>query len=148
VRGASAALDGFDNGFVVNGSGGDIWGDADTFTFAYDEGMKVTGDFDAQVQIMSFLKADGTQPCEWGRAGFMARENTGNGAPYAFVGVNGLYRPLSYSVRRCRERLAGRSSGATRATSTDPRQRDVPCLDAPDPDWQHVLVLLQAERGR
>lgn len=98
VRAASAALDGFEPGYVVRGSGGDIWGDWDSFTFAYDEGVRVVGDFDATIQIVSFTKADGTsEPCEWGRAGLMLRDNLGNGSPYAFVGVNGLRRVLSYS---------------------------------------------------
>jgi hypothetical protein len=98
VRGSSAALDGFDNGYVVSGSGGDIWGGNDSFTFAYDQDVMVTGDFDASVQIRSFTKADGTSsPCAWGRAGLMLREYPSSNASYVFAGVNGTMNMLTYS---------------------------------------------------
>ena len=96
-RGASAAVDGFEPGMAVSGVGGDIWGDWDSFYYTYDDTTKVVGNFDAQVKIESFKKADGNDPCWWGRAGFMVRENTGNGSPYAMVGVNGGRQVLSYS---------------------------------------------------
>ncbi len=97
-RGASNALDGFEPGMVVSGSGGDIWGDWDSFYYVYNNDVKVVGDFDASVQIMSFTKADGVSGnCWWARAGFMVRDNVGNGSPYAFVGVNGGRELLSYS---------------------------------------------------
>ncbi|NMD34596.1 MAG: DNRLRE domain-containing protein [Planctomycetes bacterium] len=96
-RGASAALDGFEPGMVVSGAGGDIWSDWDSFYYVHHGTVKVSGDFDAQVKIESFTKEGGGDPCWWGRAGFMVREHTGNGSPYAFAGINGGRQVLSYS---------------------------------------------------
>ncbi|NQT51596.1 LamG domain-containing protein, partial [bacterium] len=59
---------------VVEGSGGDIWGNADQFQFAH---AGVTDDFTAIVRLVSQENTDG-----WAKAGLMARVDTSAGAAY------------------------------------------------------------------
>ncbi len=65
--------------YVVTGSGGDIWGSADRFHYAY---QQRTGDFTIVARVNSQ-----TNTAAWAKAGVMIRENLSAGSRYAFAAV-------------------------------------------------------------
>jgi len=62
--------------YTVVGGGGDIWGTADNFYYAY---FKVTGDFDYVVNVKSHVGNSGDGG--WSKAELMARVDDGSGFP-------------------------------------------------------------------
>ncbi len=76
LAGGTARLN---DGYEVTGGGADIWGNADSFRFAYEQR---TGDFDIATRVESLTEAD-----LYTKAGLMARESLAPGARHVLAMV-------------------------------------------------------------
>ena len=63
--------------YIVNGGGGDIWGNADQFHYAY---QPVSGDFEMTARVSDPENTNG-----WAKAGLMIRESLDAGSRNAFI---------------------------------------------------------------
>jgi outer membrane protein assembly factor BamB/regulation of enolase protein 1 (concanavalin A-like superfamily) len=80
------------NSWTVQGGGGDIWGNADQFRFAY---QPLAGDGSIVAHVTS---QDNTDP--WAKAGVMVKSSTTTGSNYALMGVtagNGYHFQSNYT---------------------------------------------------
>src|SRR5436190_19764994 len=86
----STTFDPANSNWVVKGGGGDIWGTADQFHYAY---MPVTGDLIVTAHVVSLTdNAGGNTMDQWSKAGVMVRDCVAAGAMYSceeFTGNNG-----------------------------------------------------------
>lgn len=84
-------LDNGNGSLTMTGYGADIWGNADSFFFAYNT---TVGDFDVKVQVGSLYAPNS----DWAKAGLMARETTAAGSRYVGIvksrdnGINAQWR--------------------------------------------------------
>lgn len=79
------------NRWVIKAGGDDIWGNADQFTFVYQE---VSGDFDAGVIVHYVEKTN-----DWSKAGIMARESLEPGSRNVAALARGLNDLVTYQRR-------------------------------------------------
>ena len=83
----------FNGTYSLNGSGADIWNNADAFNFAY---QQVSGDFSITARVVSVQATDG-----WAKAGVMIRQSLAAGSVFTDEivssgnGVNFQYRPVA-----------------------------------------------------
>lgn len=76
---AGSFVDNGDGSYTVTGSGGDIWGTADAFHYAF---QQLTGDGQMTVNVMSI---GGTSTNAWQKAGVMIRESLDPGSRNAMM---------------------------------------------------------------
>lgn len=79
------------NTFTIKAGGNDIWGNADQFTFAYQE---VSGDFEFIVTVNSLEKTN-----DWSKSGPMARQNLEPGSINVFAACRGLDDLITFQRR-------------------------------------------------
>jgi hypothetical protein len=77
--------------FTIKAGGNDIWGNADQFTFAYQEW---SGDFDMIVTVNSLGRTN-----DWSKAGPMARQNLEPGSINVFAACRGLDDLITFQHR-------------------------------------------------
>jgi len=103
----SSSFDG--TGYIVRGSGADIWGTADEFQFAF---TQFSGDFDFSGRVASVENVN-----QWTKAGLMIREAANAGDRHAFV----LATPTAVKgVAFQRRTVTNGSSVSTAGPSTAP----------------------------
>ena len=69
------------NTFIIKAGGDDIWGNADQFTFVYQE---ISGDFEMSVTVHSLDETN-----EWSKSGIMARQDLEPESPNVLAAVRG-----------------------------------------------------------
>ena len=79
------------NIFTIKAGGNDIWGNADQFTFVYQEW---SGDFEMIVTVNSLEKTN-----DWSKAGPMARQSTDPGSINVFAACRGLDDLITFQQR-------------------------------------------------
>lgn len=106
---AAAGSTCYDNGtFTVNGSGRDIWDNADEFQYAY---QPFNGDGYIIARVVSQQNTNG-----WAKAGVMIRENTTAGSRHAFA-LASPSNGLRLQRRASTDGGSGQESGGTYDTS-------------------------------
>jgi hypothetical protein len=79
------------NTFTIKAGGNDIWGNADQFTFVYQEW---SGDFEMIVTVNSLERTN-----DWSKAGPMARQSTDPGSINVFAACRGLDDLVTFQQR-------------------------------------------------
>lgn len=79
------------NNFIIKAGGDDIWGNADQFTFVYQE---ISGDFEMTVTVHSLEKTN-----DWSKSGVMIRQNLEPGSINAFAACRGLDDLITFQRR-------------------------------------------------
>ena len=106
---------------IMNGTGTDIWNNADQFRFAY-KSLKGNGSIMARVDSLANTNA-------WAKAGVMIRESLDPGSTHATIASSSATSGVSFQHRL----VTGDVS-----TSTDVRRPDGPLLGEADPHGQHL----------
>ena len=102
------------DGIFVNGTGADVWGNADSAHYLFERCERLQGNFDASVLIQSFENpVDGANDGEWARAGFMVRASTDDNSMNQFIGVNMRGMPGDPNMRKLLHSTRDSNGGGT-----------------------------------